>query len=81
MIGVCSAGLASTALPAARAAAIWPVKIASGKFHGLMQVQMPRGCCALTGLGRVVAQEINRFAQFGDGVGQAFACFAGEDRK
>ena len=43
MIGVCSAGLASTALPAASAAAIWPVKIASGKFHGLMQVQMPRG--------------------------------------
>ena len=38
-------------------------------------------CCALTGLGRVVAQEINRFAQFGDGVGQAFACFAGEDSK
>ena len=37
MIGVCSAGLASTALPAASAAAIWPVKIASGKFHGAMQ--------------------------------------------
>jgi hypothetical protein len=32
--GVCSAGLAMTALPAASAAAIWPVKIASGKFHG-----------------------------------------------
>ena len=32
--GVCSAGLATTALPAASAAAIWPVKIASGKFHG-----------------------------------------------
>jgi hypothetical protein len=32
--GVCSAGLASTALPAASAAAIWPVKMASGKFQG-----------------------------------------------
>ena len=37
MIGVCSAGLASTVLPAASAAATWPVKIASGKFHGEMQ--------------------------------------------
>ena len=44
--GVVSAGLASTALPAARAAAIWPVKIASGKFHGEMQVKMPRGPCS-----------------------------------
>ena len=33
-MGVCSAGLASTGLPAASAAATWPVKIASGKFHG-----------------------------------------------
>jgi hypothetical protein len=41
--GVASAGLASTALPAASAAAIWPVKMASGKFHGLMQVKTPRG--------------------------------------
>ena len=40
--GVCSAGLASTALPAASAAATWPVKIASGKFHGLMQANTPR---------------------------------------
>src|SRR5471030_2575751 len=39
--GVCSAGLASTTLPAASAAATWPVKIASGKFHGLMQVTGP----------------------------------------
>ena len=31
---VASAGLASTALPAASAAAIWPVKMASGKFQG-----------------------------------------------
>ena len=42
MIGVCSAGLASTALPAASAAATWPVKIASGKFHGEMQANTPR---------------------------------------
>ena len=41
--GVCSAGLASTGLPAASAAAIWPVKIASGKFHGLMQTTGPSG--------------------------------------
>ncbi len=42
--GVCSAGFASTALPAASAAATWPAKIASGKFHGLMQVNTPRPC-------------------------------------
>jgi len=41
-MGVCSAGLASTGLPAASAAAIWPVKIASGKFHGDMQANGPR---------------------------------------
>ena len=41
--GVCSAGLAITALPAASAAEIWPVKIARGKFHGLMQTIGPRG--------------------------------------
>ncbi|MNP40868.1 hypothetical protein D3C76_1345370 [compost metagenome] len=41
--GVCSAGLAKTGLPAARAAATWPVKIASGKFHGLMQTTGPSG--------------------------------------
>ena len=40
--GVCSAGLAITALPAARAAATCPVKIASGKFQGLMQAKTPR---------------------------------------
>ena len=42
VMGVCSAGLASTGLPAASAAATWPVKIASGKFHGLMQANGPR---------------------------------------
>ena len=82
--GVCSAGLATTALPAASAAATWPVKIASGKFHGEMQAKTPRPCnvdlVALAGwagqeLGggeigagaqRVIAQAIDRFAQFGD---------------
>ena len=36
-------GLASTVLPVTSAAAIWPVKIASGKFHGEMAVTMPSG--------------------------------------
>ena len=40
--GVCSAGLAIAALPAASAAATGPMKIASGKFHGLMQANTPR---------------------------------------
>ena len=35
-------GLGETALPAASAAAIWPVKMASGKFHGEMQAKAPR---------------------------------------
>ena len=42
--GVCSAGLAATALPAASAAAICPVKMASGKFQGLIQTKTPRPC-------------------------------------
>ena len=42
MRGVCGAGLATTAFPAASAAATWPVKIASGKFHGAMQPKTPR---------------------------------------
>ena len=41
--GVCSAGLASTVLPAASAAQTWPVKIARGKFHGLMHTTGPSG--------------------------------------
>ena len=41
---VCSAGLAITLLPAASAAATWPMKIASGKFHGLMHTNTPRPC-------------------------------------
>ena len=44
MSGVCSAGFATTALPAASAPAIWPVKMASGKFHGEMQAKTPRPC-------------------------------------
>ncbi len=43
MMGTSSAGLASTGLPAASAAATWPVKIASGKFHGEMQAMGPSG--------------------------------------
>jgi hypothetical protein len=51
--------LASTALPVASAAATWPVKIASGKFHGLMQTQAPRpvsrsSLCSPVGPGRTV---------------------------
>ena len=42
--GVCSAGLAMAALPAASAAATGPMKIASGKFHGQMQANTPRPC-------------------------------------
>jgi hypothetical protein len=42
--GVCSAGLATTLLPAASAAATWPRKMASGKFQGLMQANTPRPC-------------------------------------
>jgi hypothetical protein len=37
--------LAITALPAASAPATCPVKIDSGKFHGLMQATTPSGRC------------------------------------
>ena len=43
--GVSSAGLAMTTLPAAKAALACPMKIASGKFHGLMQATTPSGRC------------------------------------
>lgn len=46
--GVCSAGLASTVLPAARAAAACPQKMASEKFQGLMASTMRSGRCAAT---------------------------------
>ncbi len=42
MSGVCSAGLATTVLPATSAAAIWPMKIARGKFHGEIATKTPR---------------------------------------
>ncbi len=42
MRGVCGAGLATTLLPATSAAATWPRKIASGKFHGAMHANTPR---------------------------------------
>ena len=48
--------------------AIWPVKIASGKFQGLMQVKVPTGS-PLGGVGGVVAQEIHRLAQLGHRIG------------
>jgi hypothetical protein len=79
--GVCSAGFASTALPAASAAAIWPVKIASGKFHGLMQAKTPRAGWAVGDAGGVVAQEIHRLAQFGHGIGQGLAGLARQQRE
>jgi hypothetical protein len=34
--------LAATVLPATSAATTWPMKIASGKFQGLMQTHTPR---------------------------------------
>jgi hypothetical protein len=40
--GVCSAGLAATALPVTSAATTWPVKMASGKFQGEMHAHTPR---------------------------------------
>ena len=42
MRGVCSAGLATTVLPAINAAVTWPMKIASGKFHGEIATNTPR---------------------------------------
>ena len=43
MTGDCSAGFITTALPATSAAAVMPVRIASGKFHGAITAQTPRG--------------------------------------
>jgi len=36
-----------TALPAAKAAATCPQKIAKGKFHGLMQTNLPKGAASV----------------------------------
>jgi len=52
-IGVVSAGFANTPFPAASAAAICPVKIASGKFHGEIQVTTPAGRSVGTSMARV----------------------------
>jgi hypothetical protein len=41
--GDCSAGLRTTALPAARAAEVMPHGIAKGKFQGEMTATTPRG--------------------------------------
>ncbi len=41
--GDCSAGLRQTALPVASAAAVMPVAIANGKFHGAIAATTPRG--------------------------------------
>ncbi len=82
--GVSSAGLASTALPAASAAATWPVKIASGKFQGVMQTTGPSGrwpspCRLARAWARVVAQEVDGFANLRDRVGQRLAGLAHDE--
>ncbi len=41
--GDCSAGLTTTALPVAIAAAVIPQTIAIGKFHGAITAATPRG--------------------------------------
>ena len=41
--GVCSAGLSTTALPAASAGASFHVAISSGKFHGMIWPTTPSG--------------------------------------
>ena len=43
MTEVCSAGFMITALPATSGATVMPHRIASGKFHGAMTAQTPRG--------------------------------------
>ena len=73
-------------LPAASAAATWPVKIASGKFHGLMQATGPSGRCvsALSvsrDLRRIVAQKVRRLAHFAERVWQRLAGFAHDQRR
>ncbi len=41
--GVCSAGLRTIALPAARAGAIFHTAMSSGKFHGMIWPTTPSG--------------------------------------
>ncbi len=80
--GVCSAGLASTALPAAKAAAICPVKIARGKIPRADAGKHParRGRQRLGPIG-IIAQEINRLAQFANRIGQGLARLARQQGK
>ena len=47
MTGDCSAGLSKAAFPAASAATVIPVGIASGKFQGGMITATPRGRCSV----------------------------------
>ena len=64
--------MAITVLPAAKAATTSPVKMANGKFHGLMATIAPtalaffrQGVFSFVG---IVAAEVNGFAYFGNGV-------------
>jgi hypothetical protein len=43
MAGVCSAGFTIAVLPQTSAATVMPQQIASGKFHGEMITDTPRG--------------------------------------
>ena len=42
--GVYSAGFRMTVLPAAKAGATFQASISSGKFHGIIAPQTPKGC-------------------------------------
>lgn len=42
-VGVCSAGLSTTQLPAARAGASFHAAMSSGKFHGMIDATTPSG--------------------------------------
>jgi hypothetical protein len=44
---VTSAGLTTTALPAASAGAIFCASLAIGEFHGVMAATTPMGSCTL----------------------------------
>ncbi len=86
MSGVCSAGFAMTALPAASAALTWPAKIASGKFHGeiaTMRSERRGGRHAEIGahLRRVIAQEVRRFTHLRHGVRERLSRFAHRERE
>ncbi len=89
--GVCSAGLAMTVFPAAKAAATCPVKIASGKFHGARQGRRPDhersprvrqlapeepGPKSARGFGQ--ERRNDRLTQIGNGVVQRFSCLTDE---